>query len=159
MGRDLVSFAAKLPGFWQDWNSDRKYRRALRPLNEFAKTHPDLAGSILDLTGGQLSDFGPWFYKGLDRRFTDPVPSDDFLELLNRLLPVAYPQSSPLSDEFWQALYGSAKAITRDRVAAGRLRALWGTTPILTLRDCAEACRRIGVEADSVVFKTYYTTS
>lgn len=44
------------------------------------------------------------------------------------------------------------------RLSAGRVRSLWGTTPILTLPLKARADQHIGVDSTSLVFTTYFIT-
>jgi glycosyltransferase involved in cell wall biosynthesis len=49
-------------------------------------------------------------------------------------------------------------ARTEKRLAAGRLRSLWGVTPILTLPLKVRADRLLGIRAQSLVFVTYHIT-
>src|SRR5262249_51642516 len=51
-----------------------------------------------------------------------------------------------------------AREATERRAAVGRARSLWGVTPIINLKACAAADRLLGVEAETVVATTYYTT-
>src|SRR5262249_57604627 len=59
---------------------------------------------------------------------------------------------------FIEALVADARETTERRAAVGRARSLWGVTPIINLKNCAAADRLLGVEAETVVATTYYTT-
>ena len=47
------------------------------------------------------------------------------------------------------------KICSKRRMKQGRLRSLWGITPILTLPLLARCDRELGIESDSLVFQTY----
>src|SRR5262249_1416506 len=49
-----------------------------------------------------------------------------------------------------------ARFLTRIRLRRGRVRSLWGTTPILTLPLLARCDRLLGFRSHSLVFVTYY---
>lgn len=51
------------------------------------------------------------------------------------------------------------KLCSKRRVATGKVRSLWGVTPILTLPLKAKADRCLGFKSDSIVFTTYVITS
>jgi len=48
---------------------------------------------------------------------------------------------------------------TSRRLKKGRLRSLWGVTPILTLPILARCDRMLGISSDSLVYTTYYVTN
>ena len=52
-----------------------------------------------------------------------------------------------------------ARRATERRLASGRIRTLWGYTPILTLPLLARCDRLLGFKSQSLVFVTYYITS
>lgn len=64
------------------------------------------------------------------------------LRLVLRLLRVLVPRLAPL--------------LARGRRRRGKLRSLWGVTPILTLPLLARADRLLGIRAETLVYVTYY---
>jgi glycosyltransferase involved in cell wall biosynthesis len=56
----------------------------------------------------------------------------------------------------WQV--AKARKATNKRFAAGQVKSLWGTTPILTLPLKAAADRKLGFQSKSIVFTTYHIT-
>ena len=52
-----------------------------------------------------------------------------------------------------------ARLLTAMRMRLGRIRTLWGVTPILTLPLLARCDRLLGMRSDSLVFTTYYISS
>jgi glycosyltransferase involved in cell wall biosynthesis len=61
-------------------------------------------------------------------------------------------------EAFLESLLEDARAVTKMRREQGRLRSLWGITPIIGLPVGVKADRALGVEAESLVLTTYYYT-
>jgi hypothetical protein len=59
-------------------------------------------------------------------------------------------------DALLRAATALGRRATARRLRRGRVRSVWGTTPILTLPILAECDRRLGFESESLVFTTYY---
>lgn len=66
---------------------------------------------------------------------------------------------SPDWDAFLAAIILDAKKISETRLKKGQPRSLWGTTPIISLGPCVKADRIVGIDAESLVFTTYYVTN
>jgi glycosyltransferase involved in cell wall biosynthesis len=49
--------------------------------------------------------------------------------------------------------------LTNRRLKKGRLRSIWGVTPILTLPILARCDRMLGISSESLVYTTYYVTN
>ncbi|WP_375788900.1 glycosyltransferase [Bradyrhizobium sp. Pha-3] len=79
--------------------------------------------------------------------------------LLDALRPFLNPDQSPDAREFWDALVGDCRAIAEDRLLRGEMNSLWGVTPIVNLSAGVAADRALGVNACSLVFTTYHTSS
>src|SRR4051794_2353843 len=56
------------------------------------------------------------------------------------------------------ALARRARAATERRIAQGKIRTLWASTPILTLPILARCDRLLAFRSSSLVFNTYYIT-
>ena len=67
-------------------------------------------------------------------------------------------QASPDWDAFLRAVTRDAIAASDTRRGQGRMRSLWGITPIIGLYHGVRAERRLGIEADSLVLYTYYVS-
>ncbi|MGE0500682.1 MAG: glycosyltransferase [Rhizobiaceae bacterium] len=63
-----------------------------------------------------------------------------------------------LVDRWLETRVRGARAATERRLKSGKVRTLWGTTPILTLPLKARADRALGFESKSLVFNTYVIT-
>src|SRR4051812_15745546 len=59
---------------------------------------------------------------------------------------------------FLLSLTASARKASRERRQRGKLRSLWGTTPIINIAAAAQADRILGIEAETVVHTTYQVT-
>jgi hypothetical protein len=95
-----------------------------------------------------------WLTK-VDREIRTDRDADGVVALASALVRL---QASPDWEEFLQALTLDATAASDSRRRQGRLRSLWGVTPIINLRDGVKAERRLGIEAESLVFYSYYVT-
>lgn len=60
---------------------------------------------------------------------------------------------------FWEKLLAAAKHLAHQRMRSGRLKTVWGVTPIASLKYSVQADRNGGAEAESLVFTQYYTSS
>src|SRR6185503_2415362 len=61
-------------------------------------------------------------------------------------------------DQLLHAVTADAEEASRQRIRVGRLRSLWGTSPILNIVPAAQADRLLGVEAETVVITAYHIT-
>lgn len=129
-------------------------------LNLFARLSPERAQSARRALGEGGGRFGPMLYQGLDtlfRRGTDVPKLFALLEALGPLLSMPQPETDGML--FWDAVLVDARLQSAHRCHIGRLRSLWGVTPINMLREMAQADSRLGNEADTVVFSNYYIAS
>ncbi|MVT65517.1 hypothetical protein GPL21_10420 [Bradyrhizobium pachyrhizi] len=68
------------------------------------------------------------------------------------------PNQSAIAGLATRALVGAARRATEKRLAKGKVRTLWASTPILTLPLLARCDRMLGFRSSSLVFNTYYVT-
>jgi hypothetical protein len=80
-------------------------------------------------------------------------------EVLAQFSVISHYENGGEATEFWDKLYETARKLTARRQALGKTRTLWGTTPIVSLKYGVEADRRLGLDASSLVFNSYYITS
>ncbi|WP_223969173.1 glycosyltransferase [Bradyrhizobium sp. RD5-C2] len=79
--------------------------------------------------------------------------------MLDALRPFLNPDQTPDARDFWDALVADCRVIAADRLLRGEMNALWGVTPIVNLTAGVAADRALGVNARSLVFTTYHTSS
>ncbi|MGY4472619.1 hypothetical protein [Bradyrhizobium sp. USDA 3364] len=65
---------------------------------------------------------------------------------------------SAIADFATRTLIRKARRATERRLAKGKVRTLWASTPILTLPLLARCDRMLGFHSSSLVFNTYYVT-
>ncbi|WP_076858916.1 glycosyltransferase [Bradyrhizobium mercantei] len=65
---------------------------------------------------------------------------------------------SAIADFATRTLIAKARRATERRLARGKVRTLWASTPILTLPLLARCDRMLGFHSSSLVFNTYYVT-
>ena len=142
-----------------NWNPDWEDKSSLAELDAFGRAHPDAVEPALKYICGTPERFGRSLYRALDLRLRTRPLTDDFVDFVKALTPLIEPGQSELSGRFWQALRMDARRLTERRRREARPRALWGVTPINILRTYALADQRCGIEAESLVFTTYYIAS
>jgi glycosyltransferase involved in cell wall biosynthesis len=100
-------------------------------------------------------DPGPGWLKNVDAvlRSTPKLP-----ELFAVTRAVQRLRKSELWEDFVAAAAADASELTRLRREAQCLRSLWGVTPLISLKQTVAADKSIGVNAESLVFSTYYVT-
>ncbi len=79
--------------------------------------------------------------------------------LLDRLRLFLNPDQSPETKKFWAALIADCRVITENRLRRGKISSLWGVTPIVNMSAGVAADRALDVDAHSLVFTTYHTSS
>ena len=79
--------------------------------------------------------------------------------LLDRLRLFLDPDQSPETKKFWAALIADCRVITENRLRRGKISSLWGVTPIVNMSAGVAADRALDVDAHSLVFTTYHTSS
>ncbi|MBR0938035.1 hypothetical protein [Bradyrhizobium jicamae] len=79
--------------------------------------------------------------------------------LLDGLREFLDPDQSPEAQKFWTAFIADCQIVAEDRLRRGRINSLWGVTPIANLSAQVAADRALNVNAKTLVFNTYYTTS
>jgi glycosyltransferase involved in cell wall biosynthesis len=84
---------------------------------------------------------------------------DVVVSAVERFQPLAFAENGGAAAAFWEELSAEAAETSRGRRRSGRLRSLWGVTPIVSLRYGAQADRRLGLHSDTLVFQSYYVTS
>lgn len=129
-------------------------------LDLFARLSPRRAERLREVLGASQDAFGRVLYQELDRLFRHEADLPGLLALLEAFDPLLSdaPQQSG-AKLFWDAVVTDAKLRSIRRRRKGRIRSLWGVTPINMLQEMAEADRRLGNEAETVVFNAYDITS
>ncbi|MGY3587829.1 glycosyltransferase involved in cell wall biosynthesis [Bradyrhizobium sp. USDA 4341] len=79
-----------------------------------------------------------------------PLPADD--------VATSRPAQSAIAGFVTRVLVRAARRATEKRLAKGKVRTLWASTPILTLPLLARCDRMLGFRSSSLVFNTYYVT-
>jgi len=106
----------------------------------------------------EAKDAGEAFLEEINR----VVAEGDYARLtslLDGLRPFLNPDQSRNARRFWTALTADCRIMSEDRFRAGEMNSLWGVTPILSLRAGVAADRALNVNAHSLVFNTYHTSS
>lgn len=99
------------------------------------------------------------FVEQMDRLVSGQMPEDEAVAMVKAFAPLAEINLTAESRSFWSAVTKTGRRLTRIRNITGRLRGLWGVTPILTTTYCAESDRILGMDSSSIVFTNYYITS
>lgn len=79
--------------------------------------------------------------------------------MLDALRPFLDPSQNIDASQFWDALVADCDEIAQKRLRSGKIRTVWGVTPIVNLRSGVAADRMIGSEAESLVFNQFYITA
>ncbi|MCO5090662.1 hypothetical protein [Bosea sp. (in: a-proteobacteria)] len=149
---------ARLSSFLASWDPDCERRGAFGSLNAFARQHPDEVAALCALIGAGHGNFGQTFYRHLNRAVIErKAPA--IRAFLAALGPLLEARETEAAQAFWRALSADAADMTRARQESGRLRAMWGVTPIVNLAAGVRADRLLGTEAESLVFDYYYISS
>jgi Glycosyl transferases group 1 len=98
---------------------------------------------------------GEAWFRRIDRLVREP-PDSERLATVTRAMKGL--RDGPHWPDLIAAVINDAQQATRLRRTQGRLRSLWGVTPIVSLKTLVAADRRLGTEAESLVFTTYYIT-
>jgi len=124
-------------------------------LAAFAEIHPEVAAKLLGTPRFAPSEFGRRLLDELDELLLGPLQELRLGSLVARLADL---MSGPLWPGFLRYLLRDARMATIQRERSGRLRSIGGTTPIITLNCWRAADRLLGVDAETLVFHTYYIT-
>lgn len=128
-------------------------------LDLFARLSAERARAVRDALGGS-GPFGAMLHRELDALFRGPADIARLLAVVEALGPVlSLAQLDAEGELFWDAVVVDARRQSAGRRRSGGMRSLWGVTPINLLRELAEADRRLGHEAETVVFTSYHVTS
>ena len=153
-----MTLIARLSAFVETWDPDCERSDAFANLNQFARDYPVLVARLCSLIGADTRTFGKTFYRHLHRMILR-YDAEAILELMAEMEPLLVERGSLPSREFWGALCADAAELTRLRQLDGRLRSCWGVTPIVNMRSGVKADRMLGIEAESLVFTHYHTSS
>lgn len=153
-----MTMIARLSAFVETWDPDCERSDAFANLNQFARDYPVLVARLCSLIGADTRTFGKTFYRHLHRMILR-YDAEAILELMAEMEPLLVERGSLPSREFWGALCADAAELTRLRQLDGRLRSCWGVTPIVNMRSGVKADRMLGIEAESLVFTHYHTSS
>jgi hypothetical protein len=99
------------------------------------------------------------FYELADDVVFGRMPMEEALAAVARYAPELEFQNGRAEGAFWQQVFRDARALTSARRSRGKLRSLWGVSPIVSIKYSAKADRLAGIEAETFVFHTYYITS
>jgi glycosyltransferase involved in cell wall biosynthesis len=122
-------------------------------LSELARRNPVVAAGLREDATDR--DAGLAWFRRIDSLLRAESANGEFVDLIKAFSSL---HASDAWAEFMDAVVSDAQRATEMRMSQGRLRALWGTTPIISLIAAVQADRRIGIEAESVVFTTYHVT-
>ena len=145
--------------FFKFWNPDWEDDASLQGLAAFGRTWVNEVEPLTAMMPRSRKNFGRVLYELLDRCIRTGVADTRFFAILHHISPFVMPGSSIIADEFWNAIVTDARTLSAHRRRTARPRSLWGVTPINMLKECTQADRRCGVEAESLVFTTYYISS
>lgn len=136
--------------------------RSSRPrfpnLAAFARGNAELvrlARRFLPLAGSQYAI--NVIFRNLDHAIRH-ADYKDIAVLIDGLRPFLEPKEA-VARRFWDALVADSARLSRQRLARGKVRSVWGVTPIATLDAGVLADRQIGIDAKSLVFNAYRVTS
>lgn len=85
--------------------------------------------------------------------------SDTLFLMLDALREFLNPNAGKDATQFWDALVADCADVAQERLRSGRARTLWGVTPIVNLRSCVAADRKLGFEAESLIFNQFYISA
>ncbi len=124
-------------------------------LAQFARDYPKQAVALLGTEGVAPEQFGRRLLLRFDRLVRDGCRNR---ALLSTLAACERVLNTDARQAFLHAVAADAERASKTRAAVGRVRSLWGTTPILNIVSSAKADRLLGVEADTVVVTAYHIT-
>jgi len=106
-------------------------------------------------TGSQMDPGGVWFTT-IDTLLRSKPDAAEVLSVAGKTKRLL---DSPAWNDFVVAVMLDGRAATCIRESRKCLRSLWGVTPIVGLEQSVAADRSIGIDAENLVFTTYYVTS
>ena len=124
----------------------------LPALSMIAEAMPELAEA---LGGGAPDETAGLTWFGRVDRALRSAEGAEIVELARRFRAA---QEQGSWDTLLRAATLDSRAATELRRQQGRLRSLWGITPIISLQTARQADRLLGVEAESLVLTTYHVT-
>jgi Glycosyl transferases group 1 len=119
-----------------------------------ARTSSTVEAALAAADAKGTSDAVAWLRR-VDRALRHAEEVDAIVPLADALREL---QTSPDWDAFLQAVTLDARMASNVRREQGRMRSLWGVTPIISLHHGVKADCSLGTEAESLVFNTYYIT-
>jgi hypothetical protein len=99
------------------------------------------------------------FLETADRMLLDGMPHEEAAQILEAFHPLSRFENGGEAGEFWDKIFATSRKLTARRRVFSKTRSLWGTTPIVGLKYGVESDRRLGFDAKSLVFNSYYISS
>jgi hypothetical protein len=124
-------------------------------LGALCESEAEVADALSADPNGAPQNPRKWF-EAVDSLLRSSAKPDELAKLAHKLQQL---RASWVWDAFLVAAARDAREATLVRRRHGRMRSLWGVTPIISLINCVAADRSLGVEAESLVLTTYYTTN
>jgi glycosyltransferase involved in cell wall biosynthesis len=124
-------------------------------LEQFAISEPEAAAALLDEELGEARTFAARLEAKLDALIRSGEESATLTRMASACASIV---DTDLRGFFLSCLAGSGRSATSRRMRAGRLRSVWGTTPIINLGPMSRADRLAGNEAETLVYTTYHVT-
>ena len=129
-------------------------KAATAPLDRFAFEYPGIAARLVARAEIAPTGFGQALWQYLDVCVRRGITGQDLRTSTEALHQIH--QDSTIRNAFEADLRAAAQKLTAGREVDGKLRSLWGTTPLINLIPCAKAERLNGIDAETVVWTTYY---
>jgi hypothetical protein len=137
----------------------RRFDQALPKGFDFSALSALLGGDELIATAfsrlGVKPDAKEWFCR-VDSMLRSEATAEELVRLTSVMAEI---KGASSADAFWEAIVRDSRTASASRREQGRLRSLWGITPIIGLPVGVKADRTLGVEAESLVMTTYYSTN
>jgi glycosyltransferase involved in cell wall biosynthesis len=126
---------------------------AFAGLTKFVQPNSSL-GTSIHRTGLMAPNVRAWLGR-VDHMLRSDAVAEEIVGLARGMM---HARERSCWEALLEALIDDAKSATIMRRQQGRLRSLWGITPIIGLPVGVKADRTLGVEAESLVLTTYYYT-
>jgi hypothetical protein len=124
-------------------------------LATFAHVHPDVARDLLRTSTLKTKQFGPTLIQTLDHLLLGSPQAEELGPIVSAFFRLMRSVHWP---GFLRCVLRDAHMSSASRARRNKPRSLWGTTPIISLTSCRAAERLLGVDAETLVFQTYYIT-
>jgi hypothetical protein len=137
----------------------QRTRKRYPDLAALRQRHPELTRRLGTAWSGAVPEhLAQRWEEWLDERIRGQAGAEELVRIVEAFSDF-FVDMAPLHSAYFAALSGSAGEASAKRLQHGRARALWGVTPIINIVPAAAADRQLGLNAETVVFTSYYITS